>query len=966
MSHPIKSPRKLIEVALPLDAISAGCQQEKNPFLKGHPRGIHLWWARRPIAAARAILFAQLVNDPGYQQGSGFKYGKNKKKAAEERSRLFSIIDELVRWDNTTNEEVLERARDEIRRSWREICELNKDHPQAKGLFDADTIPAFHDPFAGGGAIPLEAQRLGLLSNASDLNPVAVLINKAMIEIPPRFAGRAPIRPEKATQKSRPLGLTQDWPGATGLAEDIRRYSAWLRDVATERLAVFYPSATITKDIAKERPDLAGIKGKSLDVIAWIWVRTVHSPNPAFSHVEVPLASTFVLATKGNSRAFVSPIINRDSYKLVVKVGEVPPEAESGTRATEKGAEFKCLLSGSPISADYIRSEGVAGRIGFKLMAIVADGAPGRVYLSPTESDETIAKSAVPEWSPKFDFFADALGFRIGRYGLSQWSDLFSPRQLLALSTLCSLVGEVRSQVEKDAVSAGMNDDQASLESGGRGARAYADAIAVYLAAGVSHFARYSCVRCGWNKTNENIAQAFGRQVLNMVWDFAEANPIIGSLSIEATTKWVADALKTMVSTPGSIAFQADAQTLAVSSPRIFSTDPPYYDNIGYADLSDFFYVWLRYALKGVYTDLFATMLVPKAEELVATPKRHGGKHAAEAFFLSGMTEAIRRLALGTHPAYPVTIYYAFKQSETDVDSGTVSTGWETFLSAVLNSGFQLTGTWPVRTERTQGLKGKLNALASCVVIVCRRRASDAPTVSRREFIRELNAVLPEALDEMTKGAGSENSPVVPVDLSQAIIGPGMAVFSKYAAVLEADGAPMTVRTAMQLINRFLAEDDFDADTQFCLHWFEQYGWESAKFGEADTLARAKGTSVDGVKQAGVLHAAGGNVRLLKWAEYPSDWDPQADQRLPIWEVLHQLIRVFNTDGETGAAAVFAAVQSKAEAARQLAYRLYTLCERKNWAEDARAYNEVVTSWSGIESAAARAPTATQRSLFDN
>src|ERR1017187_7402383 len=654
MSYPVRSPRKLIEVALPLDAINEACAKEKS-IRYGHPSTLHLWWARRPLAAARAVIFAQLVNDPGYQQGGGFKYGKNKKEAAIERKRLFNIIEDLVLWENTTNEEVLERARAEIRRSWREGCELNKDHPQAAELFNPDKLPALHDPFAGGGAIPLEAQRLGLEAYASDLNPVAVLINKAMIEIPAKFSGRAPVGPEPKTKKSGKLALVQPWPGLSGIAEDVRRYSTWIREEASKRLGSFYPRALVTKEMLTERPDLAGKQVQEFDVIAWIWVRTVHSPNPAFAHVEVPLASTFILSTKGEENAFVQPIIQHDSYKLVVRVGALPPEATDGTKASEKGAEFRCLLSGSPISADYIRAEGKAGRIGFKLMAIVADGTPGRLYLSPSVQDENTAHSAIPDWQPDIEFFVDALGFRIGKYGLTRWSDLFTPRQLLVLSSLCKQIGRARNHAEQDALASGWSSDQTRLEAGGSGASAYADAIAVYLATGVSHFARYSCVRCGWNKTNENVAQAFGRQVLNMVWDFAEANPLCGALSVEATTKWVADSLRTMVPSGGSTAFQAGARTLPPSAPRVFSTDPPYYDNIGYADLSDFFYVWLRQALREVLPTLFATITVPKAEELVATPKRHGGKLAAETFFLKGMTEAINRLAIGTHPSFPVT-----------------------------------------------------------------------------------------------------------------------------------------------------------------------------------------------------------------------------------------------------------------------------------------------------------------------
>jgi putative DNA methylase len=365
---------------------------------------------------------------------------------------------------------------------------------------------------------------------------------------------------------------------------------------------------------------------------------------------------------------------------------------------------------------------------------------------------------------------------------------------------------------------------------------------------------------------------------------------------------------------------------------------------------------------------LFSTMAVPKAEELVATAHRHGGREKAEDFFLNGMTKAMTSISAQAHPEGPLTIYYAFKQSDTDTDSGTSSTGWETFLDAVLRSGLQLSGTWPMRTERESRSIGiGTNSLASCIVLVCRKRPADAPSISRREFIRELNGVLPEALDEMTKGSGDERSPVAPVDLSQAIIGPGMAVFSKYAAVLEADGSPMSVRTALQLINRFLAEDDFDADTQFCLHWFEQHGWTEGVFGTADTLARGKGTSVDGIKEAGVIQSGGGKVRLLKWAEYPTDWDPRTDTRTPVWEALHHLIRALKQRGESASGALLAALGGKAEAVRQLAYRLYTLCERQGRAEDARAYNELITSWTGIETAANKAPKQpdSQGRLFD-
>jgi putative DNA methylase len=960
MSNAVKSPRKLIEVALPLDAINVAAVREKA-IRHGHPSTLHLWWARRPLAAARAVIFAQLVNDPGYQQGGGFRYGRNKKEAAIERKRLFKIIEDLVQWENTTNEEVLDRARAEIRRSWREVCELNEDHPQAAELFNADKLPALHDPFAGGGTIPLEAQRLGLEAYASDLNPVAVLINKAMIEIPPKFAGQAPVGPLPANERDACLDLPTVWPGATGLAEDVRRYGAWIRDEAEKRIGHLYPKIEITAELATVRPDLKAHVGNKLTVIAWLWARTVKSPNPAFSQIQVPLASTFMLATKEGRQAYVEPLVEDGGYRFTVRTGK-PRDvaaAKNGTKLSR--ANFRCLMSGAPISQAYIMGEGQAGRIGARLMAIVAEGERGRVYLPPSDEMELIARSATPVWKPDVEFFQHALGFRVGNYGMTKWSDLFTSRQIVALTTLCDLVQEARGQILNGAIAAGMPDDGKRLSQGGTGAAAYVDAMAVYLGLVVSRLVNLNNALCQWRNdpAKEHVGHLFARQAIPMVWDFAEANPIGQSGgSYDKTFGYVPKVLLFLPAGSPGCAVQADAAVQSISVGKVVSTDPPYYDNVGYADLSDFFYVWLRRTLKPVFPDLFTTRAVPKAEELVATPYRHGGKEEAESFFLNGMTQAMHRLAEQAHPGFPVTIYYAFKQAESDGAEGTSSTGWETFLDAVIRAGFATTGTWPVRTELANRMRGAdSNALASSIVLVCRKRPSDAVTVSRREFLRELNAVLPEALDEMTKGSGGERSPVDPVDLSQAIIGPGMAVFSKYFAVLEADGSPMSVRTALQLINRFLAEDDFDPDTQFCLHWFQQHGWSEGRFGDADTLSRAKGTSVDGVRDAGVVESGGGKVRLRKWSEYPADWDPQRDVRQPVWETLHHLIRALRHEGESSAGRLLSAVKGKAEATRQLAYRLYTLCERQGWAEDARAYNELITSWAAIESASGEVTT---------
>ena len=833
--------------------------------------------------------------------------------------------------------------------------------------------PALHDPFAGGGAIPLEAQRLGLEAYASDLNPVAVLINKAMIEIPSKFTGRPPVSrlPCRQGENRKELELEGEWPGATGLAEDVRHYGAWMREEAQKRIGYLYLPIYVTAMMAESQTELQPLVGQKLTALAFFWARTVKSPNPAFSHVQVPLASTYILAGKEGNLAYVQPVVLADQYHFTVRKGVPPVEAEEGTKAAGRGANFRCIVSGSPISPEYIRSEAQAGRMGARLMAVLAEGAQGRVCVSPTQQMEVLARTAEPTWKPEVEFFQQALGFRVGNYGMTKWSDLFTPRQLVALTTFSDLITEAKARVLDDALAANLSDDSKSLTTGGIGTTAYSEAVSIYLACALSRLATYANTICHWNIKGGSVGQIFARQAISMSWDYLEVNPLEKmSGNWSGGIEWVSDVLgEFKAATVMGSAQQLDAGKQELSRGKVVSTDPPYYDNIGYADLSDFFYVWLRPSLKAIYPDLFATLTVPKAEELVATPFRHGGKEEAEAFFLDGMTRAMHRLAEQAHPEPPITIYYAFKQSESDVNNRTSSTGWETFLEAVNRAGLQLSGTWPMRTEKQgRSRANDSNALASSIILVCRKRPADSPSISRREFIRELNGVLPEALDEMTKGSGDERSPVAPVDLSQAIIGPGMAVFSKYSAVLEADGSPMSVRTALQLINRFLAEDDFDADTQFCLHWFEQHGWTESGFGEADVLARSKATSVDAMKEAGVVKSGGGEVRLLKWPEYPTDWDPRTDTRTPVWEALHQLIRALKDGGESASGALLAALGGKAEAVRQLAYRLYTLCERLGQAEDARAYNELITSWTGIESAASSAPKPTLRqgTLFED
>jgi putative DNA methylase len=940
MNQPVS--KKLIEVALPLDAINVACAREKS-IRHGHPSTLHLWWARRPLAAARAVIFAQMVDDPS----SCPDLFPTEQKQEKERLRLFKIIEDMVQWENTTNEEVLERARAEIWQSWRRACAQNADHPRAKELFNRHKLPAFHDPFAGGGTLPLEAQRLGLETYASDLNPVAVLINKAMIEIPPKFAGKPPVNPE--ARKDKQL-IAREWKGAQGLAEDVRYYGKWMRDEAEKRIGHLYPKIEITVEMAKERLDLKPLVGQKLTVIAWLWARTVKSPNPAYANVKVPLASTFMLSTKVGKEAYVEPVIENGSYQFTVKLG-MPKDVEAAKNGTKlsRGANFRCLMSNTPIASDHIYGEANAGRMGARLMAIVTEGERGRVYLEPTPVMEAVALTAQPVWKPEVEMPENPRWFSPPLYGLKTYGDLFTPRQLVALATFSDLAQEARELVRSDAVAAGRADDGKQLDDNGAGISAYSEAIGVYLAFAVSKAADRNSSLCFWESPMNRLRGTFGRQALPMVWDYAETNPFAGTGGdIYGTAHSLCEVLDNFLVKTRARAEQQDACIQSISADRVVSTDPPYYDNIGYADLSDFFYVWLRRSLQPVFPDLFATLAVPKADELVATPYRHGSKDKAETFFLGGMTRAMHRLAEQAHPAFPVTIYYAFKQAESETDAGTTSTGWETFLEAVIRAEFVVCGTWPMRTELTVALKKGIGALASSIVLVCRKRPTDAPAATRRAFLAALKSELPSALLHLQRGN------IAPVDLAQAAIGPGMAVYTRYSKVLDAEGTPVTVRDALALINQTLdealaeQEGDFDADTRWAVAWFDHAGFSEGDYGVAEQLSKSKNTSVAGMVGSGFLVSSHGKVRLLKPAELPADWDPATDTRLTAWEVVHQLIRALESRGELGAAALVAQLGSKAEVARELAYRLYTTCERKRRAAEALSYNALVQSWPEI------------------
>jgi putative DNA methylase len=1005
----MKTGKKLIEVALPLEAINKACAREKS-IHHGHPSTLHLWWARRPLAAARAVIFAQMVDDPSTYvdvlradaklhrkaeaalrarlklweeawtlaekaKGSGLPVPEpgpaptlDDMLADLERQRLFRIIEDLVLWENTTDETVLQAARDEIWQSWRRACAENSDHPQAKELFDRKRLPAFHDPFAGGGALPLEAQRLGLESYASDLNPVAVLINKAMIEIPPKFAGKPPMNPESRKEKSL---IAREWKGAQGLAEDVRYYGEWMRDEAEKRIGHLYPKVEITSAMVKDRPDLKKYTGQKLNVIAWLWARTVKSPNPAFGKVDAPLVSTFMLANKAGKEAYVEPVVEKGGYRFTVKVGK-PKDAEAAKDGTKlgRGSNFQCLMSGAPISGDYIKTEGQAGRMNARLMAIVAEGERERIYLPPTEAMEVVAQRAKPDWRPETDLVGKCRD-QLPLYGMNTFADLFTPRQLVALTTFSDLAPEVRERVRRDFVTSGVVDDKVGINVGGVGATAYADSIAMYLGLALSRFADRNNSLCTWDSgptgtksstggsaRTASIRNLFSRQAVQMAWDFGEANPFSDSGgSFTSAFDWIVPAIAALAGSRKGESVPADAASQDLSRGRVISTDPPYYDNICYADLSDFFYVWLRRSLQVVFPDLFPTLAVPKAEELVATPYRFGSKEKADAFFLDGMTQAMRLLAQQAHPAFPVTIYYAFKQAENDRTDGTASTGWDTFLDAVIRAGFAISGTWPMRTELSNRMIGSgANALASSIVLVCRRRGSDASTATRREFVTVLKAELPQALAHLQRGN------IAPVDLAQAAIGPGMEVYTRFSKVLDAEGKVLSVREALALINQTLdealaeQEGDFDADSRWALTWFEQSGFAEGEYGVAEQLSKSKNTSVDGMVDAKILESKRSKVRLLRPEELPANWDPATDPRLTAWEIVHHLIRVLASGGEGAAAELVAKLGAKAEIARELAYRLYTLCERKKRAAEALAYNGLVQSWPEIVRLARKEP----------
>ncbi|GAB06337.1 DUF1156 domain-containing protein [Gordonia amarae] len=932
--------KKLIEVSIPLEDINAESAREKS-IRHGHPSTLHLWWARRPLAAARAVLFAQLVDDPS----SNPELNDQEQKA--ERERLHGIIRRLVKWENINDEALLREAHEEILKS-------TDGNP-----------PAILDPFAGGGSIPLEAQRLGLEAHASDLNPVAVLINKALIEIPPTFASRPPVFPGAADAR---LG---DWPRATGLAEDVRRYGAWMRDQAKERIGHLYPDATIIDDKTG--------KESSATTIAWIWARTVTCPNPACG-IEAPLVRSWWLGKKAGKEAYIVPKVVEDpetrsgrrvEFTISSDKAKAPSKQRDGTMSGRQGGH--CLACGATISAAQAHSEVDVPhdlQPPAAMMAIVAAGNRRRVYLSPNpkhiSAEITVREQAASIRRTERTLAAKSRGTFGGnaqgrRWGFVTFCDYFTDRQLVALTTFSDLVDEVREKVMKDAVATGLPLGS-RFDNGGDGAESYADAVVTYLAFAISRTTNKSNALNTWDSSPkmEAVRGLFARQAIPMAWDYAESNPFGGSSGdYLEDLNWVCRSIEKVPAQGLGYARQSDAATRSYSRVLV-STDPPYYDNIGYSDLADFFYVWLRRSLRSVHPELFASILVPKAEELVANPYRHGGQDGAEKFFEEGFGRVFAQARKAASDDLPVTVFYAFKQTELEQE-GVTSTGWATILEGMIREGWSITATWPMRTEMSNRMIASgTNALASSIVLVLRPRHQTANPTTRRAFLAALRRELPAALEHVRQGS------IAPVDLTQAIIGPGMAVFSNYARVVENDGTDMSVKAAIALINQAVGEvqdeqlGDLDADTRFCVTWYEQYGWKKGPFGDADVLARSYDTSARGVADSGVATLGEGSVQLIAPADLPAAWDPTTDDRISVWEVMCHLGRVLTSadGGLQPAAALMAAAAKRSEidieAVQRLAFGLYEKTKTSR-TDDARLFNLVGGSWTDLTEAAARA-----------
>ncbi len=892
--------KKLIEVAIPLKAINEASAREKS-IRHGHPSTLHLWWARRPLATARAVIFSSLVDDPS----SHPELFQTEREQSDERQRLFSIIERLVKWENTDNKELIKTA----------ISEIKKYNPDSLTLLD---------PFSGGGAIPIEAQRLGLKAIANDLNPVAITIEKATIEIPSLFKNQPAINPN-STNISK-----NDWyRGSEGLTEDIQYYGNMLKKEMMNQIGHLYPNVSVN-----------GIDKK---VITWNWCRTIKCSNPT-CQCDLPLYKSCTFTNKKGKERYAH--LSYIGKKAMFEVVDGLPSDDS--TMTSKGAMCPKCGQITPMSAiiDCCKK----GNMWNTPMGLVADGGSGRIYLSiPSDQLEVIQPDKPLDYASG-EMVDNPRDLHTKRFGLTDFSMLFTNRQLILLSTLTDNVEKIREIAYRDAISAQMSLDAVPLNERGTGALAYSEAIAVYLALVIDKMVDYHSMVCTWHKSKELIRNTFGRQAILMSWDYVEANPFSESTGcLDNAIEWVSKCISKLVINEEGFVFQHNSMDYNDSIKNVMvSTDPPYYDNIAYADLSDFFYIWMRRSLRGIYPEIFSTMLVPKADELVAISSHFNeDKKAAQVFFEEGMKKTFENIFKYASDTIPVTIYYAFKQNESDEnDSGVSSKGWETILNAIISSGFQITGTWPMRTEMgNRNIASGANALASSIVLVCRKRIEDR-TCSRREFINELRKELKPAIKQL------QGSNIAPVDLAQSSIGPGIAIYSEYATILESNGSKMTVRTALQIINQELdafvseQETELDPDSRFCVNLYSQCAFNEMKYGDADILARAKNTSVGKLSNQGAIISEKGTVRLCTRDEIPEP----TKSGVNAWILCQQMVREVDRNGIEATAKILLPHSGReAENAKSLAYRLFTIADQKKWAQEAYAYNALITAWPDIQ-----------------
>ena len=897
--------KKLIEVAIPLEAINAHAEKEKNnPFLKGHPRSLHQWWARRPNTTARAIIFSQIIDDPSCDPS---RFPTEEAQDAE-RERIFDLIARGCGWGSDLDRAALEELKKIAALSMGcKLSELN-----------------FYDPFCGGGAIPLEAKRIGLKSHASDLNPIALLITAGQIDVPEFCFGLSAAN-KSFLQSSQSNNLL-------GLASDILFYADRMQSLAQDKIGDLYPDITV--DSSKYSPS------------AYIWARTVPCPDPAFSGLMTPLIRSFSISSKKGKRIWLEPQKSQSGIDFIVK--KEPLDRFSSLRApsvSKSGGE--CLISGAALPLNYIREMAEGGRMGAQLAAIVCDPSSGRTAFSVTDAAPPQISQDLLRSVPSIPLPEKALGFRVQLYGMHDFKEIFSSRQQLCLQTFSGLIPQIRNSVANDFREKHQGKYDADL---------YASTVCRYLQMAISKLADYNNTISCWNQNNMNVTHLFTKHAIPMSWDYCEVNPFSSLMSFTSISQSIAKAVENLPNGPSGHIFQHDAADIQMHvSNAIISTDPPYYDNIGYADLSDLFYLWARENIKIILPDISTTLAAPKSEEAIASPFRHPTRTDAENWFMQKMQKVMQNLCAAAAHASPITIYYAFKQKEIS-DEGVSSPGWVSFLEGVLNSGLSVVATWPVRTERAARSVGiGTNALASSVLLVCRPRVKDAGVISRAEFMRALKRELRPSLAHLQAAS------ITPADMPQSSIGPGMGIFSRYEAVLESDDQPMTVKSALQLINQELDDfiggfqGEFDQETRFTITWFEQHGMGRGDYGTANSLATARGISVDSVKHAGIVESQAGKVRILNRDELLDDWDPQTDTHLTIWECLQYLVRQHEKDGiayET--ALLLRKIGGKADAVKDLAYCLYDISANKRQdAKEATAYNALIADWTELTREAA-------------